>query len=251
MQSQVEIGKLKRRSGFYWVNYWSQRIIHKKLSCFLSRPSALITSIRYMSLGKHLPHRLIAVYRDFFDKACTQRDYTNLSRVCEALAKLYQKLNNVEDSIQYLHKFASSCERHGQWVELGRACQMLGSAYDTVGDYTSALKWVKKAYSLPHMIQFLLQGLKTEAFDETTESSRIMIGVTRAHLMHKAYSTNMLKNQSSAVYKTIKWKARPKNEDELFPMCELQLPPITFNNRRPKRDVLVYAKHPSTGFLKR
>ncbi|KAF7259729.1 hypothetical protein EG68_03358 [Paragonimus skrjabini miyazakii] len=189
----------------------------------------------------------LVVYRDFFDKACTRGDYTNLSRVCEALAKLCQKLNNIEDSIQYLHKFASSCERHGQWVELGRACQMLGTAYDTVGDYASALKWMKKAYNLPHMIQ----GLKPEAFDETTESSRIMIGVTRAHLMHKAYVTNMLNNQSPAVYRVIEWKARPKNEDKLFPINELQLPPITFNNRRPKRDVLLYAKHPSTGFLKR
>lgn len=51
-----------------------------------------------------------------------------------------------------------------------------------------------------------------------------MIGVSRAHLMNKAYSMNMLDESPSAVSRVINWKSRPENEEELFPVKELKLP---------------------------
>ncbi|TGZ57767.1 hypothetical protein CRM22_009837 [Opisthorchis felineus] len=187
----------------------------------------------------------LSVRREFFEKACMKGDYLNLGRVCEALAKLCHRMNKMEESIKYLQKFAQSCERHGQWLELGRACQMLGTAYDTVGDYTSALKWMKKSYNLPRMIQ----GLKPDLMKETTEAARIMIGVSRAHLMHDPYAKNLLQSTSKSVHRVVKWKADPKDEEKLFDPNELNTPPVTFITHRPKRDILQYAHDPVTGFL--
>ncbi|TPP63686.1 E3 ubiquitin-protein ligase HECTD1 [Fasciola gigantica] len=187
----------------------------------------------------------LKTYKSYFEKASAKEDYTNLGLACEALAKLCQRQKRLEESIQHLQKFACVCERHGRWTELGRACQMLGSAYDAIGDHASGLKWMKKAYSLPHMIQCL----KPEDFRESVEAARIMIGISRAHLMNKAYSINMLDECASAVSRVIDWKSEPFNEEEIFPIKELKLPPIKFKDRQPNRDVLKYALHPSTGFL--
>ncbi|THD23445.1 Tetratricopeptide repeat protein 29 [Fasciola hepatica] len=187
----------------------------------------------------------LKTYKSYFEKASAKEDYTNLGLACEALAKLCQRQKRLEESIQHLQKFACVCERHGRWTELGRACQMLGSAYDAIGDHASGLKWMKKAYSLPHMIQCL----KPEDFRESVEAARIMIGISRAHLMNKAYSINMLDECPSAVSRVIEWKSEPFNEEEIFPIKELKLPPIKFKDRQPNRDVLKYALHPSTGFL--
>ncbi|CAL8097826.1 unnamed protein product [Calicophoron daubneyi] len=209
-----------------------------------------VESLVWLRLGQlleaagNLPEG-IRIYKEYFDKSAAKEDYISLGKACEALAKLCQRQGKIPESILYLQKFASICERNGQWVQLGRACQMLGEAFDAVGDYASALKWMRKAYTLPNMIQ----GLKPEHCRQTTEASRIMIGISRAHLMNTAYTKTVLTNTPPSTLKIIDWKAYPMNEEKLFLQEEIKLPPIRLGEQKPARDVISYALHPSTGFL--
>ncbi|CAH8853853.1 unnamed protein product [Trichobilharzia szidati] len=186
----------------------------------------------------------IQYYLEYFEAANQHDDHISLGKACEALADIYQKRNQMKEAILYLHKFATLCERHGQWAELSRACQLLGTAYDSVGEYACALKWMKKAYNLPNMIP----SLKQNKSEMTMESARIMLGVSRAHLMNRMFVTAIINNTPNTILKLCQWKADPKDESELFASEDCQVLSKRLVGKKPYRDVIVYSKNPVSGF---
>ncbi|CAH8563264.1 unnamed protein product [Heterobilharzia americana] len=184
-------------------------------------------------------------YHEYFEAANKHDDHIGLGKACQALAHLFQKQNQMKEAITYLHKFATVCEKHGQWGELSKACQLLGTAYDSIGEYACALKWMKKAYDLPNMIPSLKQN-KSEMI---MESARIMLGVSRAHLMNGMFINAIINNTPRTILKLSHWKAYPKNENQLFSLEDCQIISKQSVGRKPHRDVLACSKNPVSGFI--
>ncbi|VDK76420.1 unnamed protein product [Dibothriocephalus latus] len=187
----------------------------------------------------------ITFYRGYFDLAKDANDYKNLGGACEALAKLFRKQNNMDDAIKYLKMFADICEEHCDWVQLCRACYLLGNAYDTVGDHAAALEWMKKAHKMPTYVNASNPAL----FGKTTEDARIMIGVTRAHQMNSNYTNTVLSEVRGAVLRAVGWKADPTDEINVFGGAASYRPRQRFTDTEPKRDVVMYSRHPASSFL--
>ncbi|VDP74682.1 unnamed protein product [Echinostoma caproni] len=118
---------------------------------------------------------------------------------------------------------------------------------------TEAMVWLRLGQLLEEAGYYdeALECLNVNDCRDSIEAARIMIGVSRAHLMNQAYVLNMQDENPPGILRLISWKSKPVNEEQVFPIKELKLPPIRFNDRQPNRDVLTYSKHPATGFLHR
>nr|VZI27673.1 unnamed protein product [Spirometra erinaceieuropaei] len=184
-------------------------------------------------------------YRGYFDLSKEANDYINLGGACEALSKLFRKQNNMEEAIRYLKMFADICEEHCDWVQLCRACYLLGNAYDTIGDHAAALEWMKKAHKMPTYVNASNPAL----FGKTTEDARIMIGVTRAHQMNSNYTNTVLSEARGAVLRAVGWKANPTDEINVFGGAASFRPRQRFSDAEPKRDVVMYSRQPAVSFL--
>ncbi|VDL93529.1 unnamed protein product [Schistocephalus solidus] len=101
-------------------------------------------------------------------------------------------------------------------------------------------------------------------FGKTTEDARIMIGVTRAHQMNANYTNTVLSEVRGAVLRAVGWKADPNDEINVFggaasfrprkipcisPLMLLIFLGQRFTDAEPKRDVVMYSRHPAVSFL--
>ncbi|KAM7539954.1 hypothetical protein Aperf_G00000042353 [Anoplocephala perfoliata] len=154
----------------------------------------------------------ISFYRDYFDLSRRANDWVTLGNACESLAQLFESQMNMPETINYLKQYAELCEEHCDWLQLCKASRLLAHALDKAGHPQEALRWFTKAHKLPQSIN----APNPEAFRQYTETSRIMVGVTRAHCVNALYLNAILSDTAESLLRLIEWKADPRNEYMLF-----------------------------------
>lgn len=65
---------------------------------------------------------------------------------------VYFSQGKAEEAIRYMKIFADICETNCDWVQLCRACHMLGLIYDHIGNFREAQNYMVKAFDMPNFV---------------------------------------------------------------------------------------------------
>ncbi|KAH9286377.1 Tetratricopeptide repeat protein 29 [Echinococcus granulosus] len=207
----------------------------------LTAPASLKMGQMYQEANKI--SEAITFYRGYFDLSKGANDWISLGNACESLAQLFESQNNMQETIRYLKIYAELCEEHCDWLQLCKASRLLGHAYDKAGQAQEALQWILKAYKMPQSINTPNPAL----FQKYTETSRLMIGVTRAHCMNILFTNAIITDTPDALLRIIEWKADPRNEHKLFMSYEKR-PRWRIRDAEVHRDSITCMKSPPTNF---
>ncbi|KAM3174971.1 hypothetical protein ACTXT7_009457 [Hymenolepis weldensis] len=167
-------------------------------------------------------------YQRYFEYARESNDWASFGHACELLAQLYESQSNIPEAIVYLKQYSDLCEEHCDWLQLCKACRLLGHTLDRAGHPEKALQWLIKACKLPQSVN----APNPEAFRQYTETSRIMIGVARAHSVNALYLNALLTDTPKTVLHLIEWKSNPRNEETFFINYENRPVTLRMENQR-------------------
>lgn len=90
---------------------------------------------------------------------------------------------------------------------------------------------------------FRFKAPDPSTFGKIPEYSRIMIGVTRAHVMSSMFNDTLITESPSSLIREVDWKGNPCNEEQLF-SGKMKISK-SLADLEPHRNVLLYAQDPS------
>ncbi|XP_062871724.1 tetratricopeptide repeat protein 29 [Trichomycterus rosablanca] len=130
----------------------------------------------------------------------TLEDPGSLGKTYQAIAESLGSEGKVNESIQYLQKYAEISQKSDHHQNLQDACMSLGFIHISNGQYDSAHKCFDQAYDMAGSLDSVAQLQKAQVY----------VGIARAHAMLSAYTTHIKMDKPENIHTLIHWKGTQK-----------------------------------------
>lgn len=98
-------------------------------------------------LKKALEH-----YENFLSLGARADDAEAQASACSALAQVYQRLQDGDQSLKFLQKFLTLAQTSGKLEAQAEACCSLGVLYNSLNDYASATQYLERYFEIARQI---------------------------------------------------------------------------------------------------